>query len=148
MAATVTTIMTEIKSLAASSLGNAWHELPNSIDLKGNDSRRGSKGYGVRPLGAADAPSVTNSYSLDHVFEVVLMDRNPRKDDESQAMAVLGDLYDKQDEIYKSLVRTKVNLGGTVLLVSNPSLSDPEFVNGREFVALRQQFNVRYRQTI
>jgi hypothetical protein len=148
MATTVSDILTQAKSIAAAKLGASWHELPSATNLASNDVRRGAKGYGVRPLGAASAPTVTNAYALEHVFELVLMDKNPRKDDESQAVAVVCDLYDKQDEIFKQMVRAKLNLGATVVNVSGPSLSEPEFINGREFVALRQQFNVLYRQAI
>jgi hypothetical protein len=148
MAATVTSILTEVKAIASAYLGDTWHELPNVTALTSNDLRRGSKAYGVRPLAASNAPTVTNTYALNHGFELVLMDKNPRRDNESQAMAVAGSLYDKHDEIFKLIARSKVNLGGTVILVSEPSISEPEYVNGREFVALRMQFNVRYRQTI
>jgi len=148
MATTVSSIMTQVKALASAELGTAWHELPNVLSLDANDDRRGSKGYGVRPLGASDAPSTLNSYALDHQFQLILMDSVARTDDDSQAMTVAGNLFDKMDEIYKSLVRTKVNLAGTVLIVGSPSLSEPEFIAGNKFVALRQNFNVKYRQTI
>lgn len=148
MAATVSSIMTAIKSIASGYLGADWRELRSVMNLSANDLRSASKGYGVRPLPATSTESVTNSYALDHGFELVLMNSNPKVDDESQAMTVVGDLYDKQDEILKLIMRTKANLPGTVLIVTNPALSEPEFVNGREFVALKQQFTIRYRQTI
>lgn len=148
MATTVTSIMAQAKVIAAASLGATWKEMPSVFNLESNDLRRGAKSYGVKPGAAASAATVTNSYALDHVFELILMDKNPRKDSEAQALAVIDDLYDKQDTIYKAMVRAKLNLGGTVLLVSNPSLSEPEFINSRELIALRQQFTVKYRQAI
>jgi len=148
MATTVTSILSQIKSIASETLGVAWQEMPNVYKLSEADSRRGPKSYGVKPLAASNSPTVTNAYALDHQFELILMDRFTRKNDSSQADAVIGDLYDKQDEIFKSMVRLKLNMAGTVLIISEPELSEPEFINGQEFVALRQQFNVRYRQTI
>jgi hypothetical protein len=148
MSATVTTLLTNLKTISAGVLGGSWHPLRNVMDLQSNDLRTGAKGYGVRALSASSAATVTNTYALDHVFEVVLMDTVPRKDDESQAMTVIGTLFDLQDEIFKQIVRTKAGTGGTVILVSEPSLAEPEFVSGKEFVALRQQFLIRYRQTI
>lgn len=148
MAATVASIITQAKAIAAAKLGAGWQELPRVLDLDGLDARRGAKGYGVRPLSASNTPTVTNAYALDHGFQLILTDTNPRKDDDSQALTVIGVLFDQMDEIYKEFVRAKMNLGGTVLLVGEPSLSEPEFISGKEIVALRQNFNVKYRQTI
>lgn len=148
MATTVSSILAQIKVIAAANLDATWKEMPSVLNLEGNDLRRGAKSYGAKPGAASSAATVTNSYALDHVFELVLMDKNPRKDSDAQAFTVIEDLYSKQDTIYKAMVRAKLNLGGTVLLVSNPSLSEPEFINSRELVALRQQFTVKYRQAI
>jgi hypothetical protein len=148
MAATVSNILEQIEATAAATLDPPWHEVPNVFNLAGTDVRRGAKAYGVRPLPANSAASVTNSYALDHAFELVLMDSNPKRDDDAGAIAVIGDLYDKQDEILKAMMRTKLNLAGTVLLISEPTLSEPEFLASGALIALRQQFNVRYRQTI
>ncbi len=148
MATTVGSIITQIKAIAVAQLGVDWKENPNAYDLTQSDSRRGPKTYGVRPLAASNTSTVTNAYALNHSFELVLVDRVARKNDASQADTVIADLYDKQDEIFKDMVRAKLNLSPTVMLVSEPQLSEPEFINGQEFVALRQQFNVRYRQTI
>jgi hypothetical protein len=148
MASTVTQIIAQIKAIAAGELGLSWTELPHVLDLTKNDERRSRKGYGARPLAASDAQSTTSTYALDHVFELVLMMAVPKNDDDSQAMAVIGTLYDMQDEILRRAIRQKMNMPFSILMVSNPALSEPEFVNDRQFVALRQQFNVRYRQTI
>jgi hypothetical protein len=148
MAATVGSIITEIKSVASSKLGSEWKEVPNVYKLSGTDTRRGSKSYGARPLAAGSTGTVTNAYALDHQFELVLMDVFPNKSDSAQAEAVISNLYDKQDEIFKQIARSKINLPTTVMLVSEPQLSEPEFINGQELIALRQQFNVRYRQTL
>lgn len=148
MAATVGNILGEMKVLAAAYLGTDWQEMPNVYDLTKCDARRNAKSYGARPLAASDVGTVTNAYALNQGFELVLMDTLPRKSDSSQATAIITDLYDKHDEIFKAMVRVKMNLGTVVMIVNEPQLSEPEFINGQEFVALRQQFNVRYRQTI
>ena len=148
MADTVSQILTQAKAIAAATLGTGWNELPYVLDVSKNDERRAKQGYGVRPLPANEAPSVTNSYALDHGFELVLMGSVAKPDDESQAMTLIGTLYDKQDEIFKSMARAKLNLPGTVLLVSQPALSEPEILASGKLIALRQQFNVRYRQAI
>lgn len=148
MAATVTSILTNVKAAALAELGSGWQEMPHVLSLEKNDERRGRKAYGARAMSAGNAPTITNSYALDHTFEVVLMDDVPRNGDDTQAQAVIGTLYDKQDEILKRMIRTKLSLPTTVLLVSSIGLSEPEFVGDRQFVALRQQFNVRYRHAI
>jgi hypothetical protein len=148
MAANVTSIIIQIKAITAAKLGAGWAEMPFVTDLAKNDERRARKSYGVRPLPAASTQTVTNSYALDHVFELVLMQAIVKQDDDSEAMATIGDLYDQHDEVFRQLARAKVNLPGLVLLVSEPALPEPEFIGGRQFVALRQQFNVRYRQAI
>jgi hypothetical protein len=148
MATTVTQIIAKIKEQAGTELGAEWTELPHVLDLTKNDNRRGKQGYGVRPLSASEAGGITNTYTLDHGFELVLMASVPKHDDDSQTFDVIGTLYDKQDELLKRMIRTKLGLPGVVLLVSAPNLAEPEFINDRQFVALRQTFNVRYRQAI
>lgn len=148
MSATVTSILTAGKAQMATTLGATWHELSNVYDLARNNLRAGAKGYGMRPLGADDTDTVTRAYDLIHTFETVLMDTVARQNDDSQAETVIGTLYDKQDEIFKVFARLNINLAGTVIYVARPSLNEPEFVGGGKFVALRQQFQVRYRQSI
>lgn len=149
MATTVANIMTAVKESITGLLGAPWHEMRNVNDLeKNNDLRSGSNSFGIRPLDAQNVATVTNSYMLDHLFEVVLMQSLPRKDDTAQSNAALVDLYDKQDEIFKQLARTKLTLFAVVIDVHDPELIAPEYVKGGSFVALRQQFRVKYRQAI
>lgn len=148
MATTVQSILTQVKAIAAAELGADWREMPHVYNLEANDTRRAGKSYGVKPLGATNTGTVTNAYALDHVFELILIDKGPRKDSDEQAEAVITNLYDKHDEIFKAMVRVNLGLPTTVLMISEPNLSEPEFINSRELIALRQQFTVKYRQAI
>lgn len=148
MAQQVQNIITEANAIAASYLGANWKSLRYVLEIAKNDIRSGYQAYGVRPLEASSVSGPIGFYSLDHRFELVLCSTYARHDSDSEIYTVLYDLYDKADEIYQLFEGTKLNLVGTVLLLSEPSVSEPEVLAEQGLVALRNQFTVRYRSTV
>lgn len=149
MSTTVVSITDQVNAICADTLGGNWHQLPHAYSLELNDLRMATKGYGVVSLAASSTTTLTNYYTLDHTFELILTDCTARTRDESDAAEVIGLLYDKQDEVLKQMILTKLNLAGTVLLVNPSGMSEPDFIGSdRRVIALRQQFIVKYRQAI
>lgn len=146
MATTVNAIVVAAKSVAAAVLTD-WVELRHVFDVAKNDFRNTRYAYGVRPLEADNAATVTGAYMLDHRFELILTQTVARTDDDSQIFTVLSDLYDKADQVYRQFENTKIGLGSTIALVTSPSLSEPEILTGTT-VVLRMQFLVKYRHSI
>lgn len=148
MATIVQDIITQSKSIASTLLGASYKELRFVYTVERNDIRSAEKGYSVRPLSATPAESVTRVYTLDHGFEFILTDTIGRSDDDSQRTDALNTMYDKADEYFKQIINTKINLPSVVLLVSSPSISEPEFVLDNKLVILRMQYTVKYRSAL
>lgn len=148
MATIVQDILTNVKSTASTVLGALYKELRFVYSIEKNDLRSTEKAYSCRPLSASPAETITRHYTLDHQFELVLTDTIGRADDDTQRFDALHVMYDKADEIFKELVNTKLGLPATVLLVTSPSMSEPEFINDNKLVILRMQFTVKYRSAL
>jgi len=148
MATIVQNIITEAESLAATTLGGTYQRLEFIYDVGKNNVRNAALAYGVRPLAAIPAETINKVYTLDHDFELVLTDTIARAVSDDERRTALNTMYDKADEIFKAMVNTKINLASTVLLVSSPSLSEPEFLDDHKFVILRMQFTVKYRSAL
>lgn len=124
-------------------------ELPYIFDVEKNDLRRSEDSFGIRPLSASNAETITRNYTLDHGFELILTRSVPRgNQDDSQKIAALEVLYDRGDEFFKALVNTKINLPSVVLNVFDPEFSEPEFDEGGKIAILRMQYVVKYRSSL
>jgi hypothetical protein len=78
----------------------------------------------------------------------MLTDTIARDDSDAQRETVLNTMYNKAHEIFKDLVNQKINLASFVMNVSQPSLSEPEFIDDNKIVILRMQFVVKYRSNL
>lgn len=148
MATTAIQIVTQSETLAATVLGGSWKKLLFVFDLTENTERVAYKGYAVRPLEAGNAPTVNRSYMLNHRFELILTNTFARRESDAEVFTSLSTLYDYADQIYRQFETTKVNLGTTVSLVTNPSISEPEILLDRGMIVLRMQYQVMYRNSI
>jgi hypothetical protein len=132
----------------AAELGSDYQELQYIYDIEKNTVRGARLAYGVRPLAADTAESVTRVYTLDQAFEIILTDTFARGDNDSQRETALNIMYDKSDEIFKELVNHKINLANFVLNIFNASLLEPEFLDDNKFIILRMQYLVKYRSAL
>ncbi len=104
--------------------------------------------YGVKPLSADEAESVTKSYTVDQGFEILLADVVPRTHDDTQREEALVVIYDNADEIFKAMINTKIGLPGIVLNISGPSLSEPEIFEENTIILVRVGVIVKYRSLL
>jgi hypothetical protein len=141
-------IITQLKSICASTLGGTYQELRHVFNLINNDIRSGRLAYGVRSLAGNSAEGVNRVYTMDHGFEIILTDTIARADSDAQRQTAIATMYDKADAIFKAIVQTKVNLPTTVLNVFNPTLLEPEFFDDEKMVALRMQVTIKYRSSL
>lgn len=148
MANIVQNIMTNIEASAVTILGASYQKLLFTSDVSKNDSRHIALAYGVRPLSAASSISITRAYTLDHTFELILTDLVARYISDAEKAIIINIMYDKCDQLFVSMVNSKLSLPASVLSVSSPSISEPEFLEDQKFVVFRMQFVVKYRSLI
>lgn len=149
MAAIVTTILTNMLSTISTTLGAGYQELRHVYDVTKNDIRTAKLAYGVRPLSALSSdPGMLRAYTVDQSFEIILSDTITRGASDAERTTAIGTMFDKADEIFKVLVNTKAGAASYVLVVNNPAMSEPEFLEDNQIVLLRMQLNIRYRSTI
>lgn len=143
--AIVSDIQDALKAQVATLLGADWHELTHRHVLEKNADRIRSNGYGVLALGAFSVSGVTNYYTVQHTFEVILTGTIPSSVDDSDRETVLKTLFDKADIIFKNTLGGKLSLPATILVINNPEISQPEIFETEAFVALRFRMDVTYR---
>jgi len=148
MANTVEQILTQTKSIITNALGADYQELRYIYDIEKNNLREARLAYGVHPLDAASADTVTCYYTLDHSFEIILTDTFARGDSDAQRETALNTMYNKADEIFKDMVSRKVNLPTLVLNVFEPGLGNPEFLDDNKFIVLRMGYSIKYRSRL
>lgn len=145
MASIVSDVLSGIKTVAATQLGGSWQLLRNWFEVEKNDIRSAALAYNARPLSAIPVDGVMKYYTVDQTFEIILTDVVTRGHGDSERETTLLELYNQADDIFKALHNTKVNGTAGVLLVSQPSLSEPEYLEDKKIVVLRMQFVVKYR---
>lgn len=149
MSAHVSSIITGGLSVIATELGATYHQLADVYDVRKNDARAATKGYGMRPLeGVTPDQQVNRSYTMDQRFEVVLTDIIARGATDSELTATIGTMYNQADEIFKAMIATKVGYPAAVLNCFSPSISAPEILGDVGIVAVRLQFTVKYRSAL
>lgn len=112
-----------------------------------NDLRNAKKAYAVRHLSAADASSETRHYTLDHGFEVMLMQTIVDRGDDRETQSTINELYDLADDVIRTVFLQKAGLPSIVMIVNRPSISEPEIIGG-DCVLLRISFNVKYKNEV
>lgn len=141
-------IHTAIKSKVTTALGASYKELQFVFDVSKNSERGMASAYGVRPLAASNASGVTQHYTLDQQFEVILTGLAARTNSDSDKFTLIFSLYDKVDEIFNTCFLTKLGLPSIVMIVDSPNISEVEFFDENQFIVLRFTMNIKYRRQI
>ena len=141
----VKNIIDNSKTQAIAVLPSTYKELRYIHSVENNDIRNATNGFAVRPLGASTAESVLKTYTLDHEFELILTNTDPRRLNDSQIEDALDDMYDQADDVFVKFVNSNLALPGIVLRVSDPTISEPELLNEEKLIVLRMQYTVKYR---
>lgn len=112
-----------------------------------NDFRNVNQAFGVRHGSASTADGVTRVYTMDHTFEVLLAKRASSRDTDLTIQETMNELYNKADEVFRTIHLRKLNLPSIVLIVDSPNIGEPEVLDN-ECVLLTLGFNVKYRSAI
>lgn len=145
-----TTIVKDINdgilAQAATVLGADYKELPYVYDVVKNNFRTSKSRYGARPLSTVEIDGVVKATTHIQTFEVVLTEgysQTSISDAKLQEKAFIA--YEKMYDIYQALAQNNAGVPGSVLLVQNLSILEPEVLEEDKVVVLRGQFDVLYR---
>lgn len=130
----------------AAELGAEYSALPYLEDVEKNNFLSNNNRYGVRALGALEVPGVTKNVHITQTFEVVLTKgyQVSNLDDTEQRERA----YDNQQNllcIYKRLVNTRAGIPGTVLNITNLSVSEPEYLLEEKVAVQRATMDITFR---
>ena len=134
-----------IETRLAAVLGSDWSELVYKLEVTENGERNSAKRYGARPLPATSAEGVNQKVTLNHLFEIILMDQYKNKDSDAEQQSVTFTLYDKMDEIIKDLMHTKAGIPSIITLISEPAMDEPEYPL-EDVAVLRGSVLIRWRR--
>ena len=147
MSTIVTDIFNAIKNESQTILGVEYVALRNIFNPELEDNRNSYKAFGVKHGAAQSADGITRVYTLDHKFEVLLVNRAPTRDDDAAIQVVINELYNKADDLLRNFFLKKLGLSAIILIIDQPELSDPEIL-ANDAVLLRVGFNIKYRKPI
>lgn len=123
--------------------------LDYEYDITKNNERSLSKRYGFIPQDANFKEGSALGFStIDHVFQLILIDDYLNKDDDQAQANALQGLYEAVHCILKDLQKKPLTLptaGYRVLLISGISFETPEHFDENSVVSLRANFNYTYR---
>ena len=142
-------IVESMESIIGTTLGATYKKLSYKFNVEQNDFVRNKKRYGVVPLDAESAITAMRYYTINHTFQVILIDdyKNVGGNDKKQEQ-VLFSLYDKLDDITENLYNKKLGISNIVYYVTLSSKEEPEFIEEDNVIALRANYVVQYRKQI
>ena len=127
----------------------AYSELKYVYDLEKNDDLKNSSRFGVRPLEAPQVAGLNKVYTVDQVFNVVLVTAYKNKpQDDIDLRQSIKELYNKMDEVIKAFHLNKLGLNSIVLSINLSSINEPEIFEENKIVALSADFIIKYRNTV
>lgn len=143
--ANVSDIISAIKTLSGTYLGNTYSELPYGYNIAQNSKAVAKKGYSIRPMGSSEDTFINRTVTVNHNFEMILNDvyLASSSSDSAKRTAII-DLYDKMLGLYVQMVSTRLN-SSVVMQVHNMSISSPEVLEESDYVTIRMTFAVKHR---
>lgn len=140
-------IYDSMTTLVQNQLGVDYKKMRKIFQPDLNDLRSAEKSFAVRHLAANTADGVQRYYTMDHGFEVMVSRVFVDRLDDIQIQEVINELYSKLDDIITEALIKKLGLPSIVMIVSDPSISEPEVLENRS-VLMRLQMNVKYRNAV
>jgi hypothetical protein len=137
-----------IEVRVAAVLPAAYKELEYIQDVNKNGEFLNKQRYGVRPLAGEGINTITNSYTANQVFEVILTHDYVNQQDDSDQRAKMFLLLDEVDTILKDVIKSKVGLNSIVLKIDDFTIVETEFIEEESLVVQRLQLTVQYRQAV
>lgn len=149
MALDIVSEIIEETKLTIEGLLPEFKRLDYEHDILKNNERGLTKRFGFIPQSATfKEGSALGHVTMEHDFQLILMDDYKNKDDDAPQSTVLNNLYSAAHSILKDLQKKPLTLptaGYRVLLVSGISFESPEHFDENEVVVLRANFNYTYR---
>ena len=138
-----------VKTQVSTTLGGTFSELPYTFDVSKNNIRDFVKGFGVRPVNAIRASTVTKVYTADQEFEIILTDKFANRSNDANQKAVVFDLFDKMDDILVQLFLSKGGLAAIIYNIDPFTIDEPEFLDEQNSIVVqRMRITVKYRNAI
>lgn len=142
-------ITTALKSEISAELGSDYRELDYLEDVAKNSFRSGNDRYGVRALGGIQEPGVTKMVTITQQYEIVLTKGYTESniDDDPQ----VSKSYDNREnllDIYKRLVNNRGGLPGTIINITDLTISEPEFLVDDKIAIQRATLSITYRYSL
>jgi len=148
LATIIEQINTAISDRVVATIGPTYIELAYIFDVTKNNFFGNNKRFGVRPLTADSVDTITNTYTADQPFEIILTHGfiNQSNDKDQRAKVFL--LTDRIDVLLKDIIKSKAGLNNIILKINEFSILEPEFLEEDKVVILRLQLTVQYRQAV
>lgn len=141
-------IQSEAKQTIAALLPT-YSQLDYEYNVEQNNDYGYEKKFGFIPL-AADfvEGSALGHTTMDHAFQLILVNCFSNQDDDTSQNAALNELYENAHVVTQDLQKFRITLPTPdykVLLISGLTFEEPEYNLENESVVLRANFNIRYR---
>jgi len=134
-----------LEARVAAKIGTSYKELAFKLNVAANAWSGSNKNYGVIPKEAVSINTITNSYTADQPFEVILTHGYVNNQNDKEQIAKQFILYEKIDLIIKDLLPSKLGLNSIVLKTGPFTIQETEFIDD-SIVVQRLQLTVQYRQ--
>jgi len=118
-------------------------------DISMNKFKGNSALFAVHPVSATEVDGLIGAYTLDHQFKVTLTNSY-----NAGAKSQIGDslkssrITEINDDIlatYRDLVINKGNIDASILLISEMSIEDAEFIDEEKVITVTFTFNIKYK---
>ena len=138
----VSSILTDLESQVATTLGASWSELDYVYDLESNSAKSIDFKYGIGAGEGFNVSGTTKAITVDFSFFVILTKAFKNRSDDTKQRTVLSEIYDQFESININVFQKKLG-NSAVLLVSDLSYSEPEVIH--EGIGVRVDFVIKFR---
>jgi len=140
-------IISEVKQVLAPILTD-YSLLDYEYNVELNSERGLDKRYGfISGLATFAEGRALGFTTMNHTFQLILVDDYQNQDDEGALRAALFKQYELSQNALKDLQKSRLTLptiGNRVLLISGQSYEEPETFSDNSIVVLRANFNFQY----
>lgn len=142
----VSEIVVAVKALLPTYTG--FTQIDYEYDIEGNSERGLEEKFGFVPRDADFADGRAMGFTtMDHVFQLILVDTFINKDDDTSQHTILMNMYKKIHGSLVELQKSRLTLPtptNKVLLIRGLNIEEPEVNEENGSIALRLNFNIRY----
>lgn len=148
----MTTIVSQIKSGLETRIEATiptYSKLSYQVDIGKNKFKGNYKGYSVLPSSASQTEGLVGSITLDHSFQLTLIDSynqggKSQISDELKASRI-SELNNDILKAYKDITVNKGLVDSSVLIISDLSINEAEFLEEEKVITISCNFNIKYK---